>query len=81
METRPDLGGVEDFCKMLVTIREEAIKIDDIKDIVNDLSFSGPRTWARKILGDRLASLIDYPDMEDDMMRDFRLVQNLIYMM
>ena len=78
METTPNLEKIRPWVEILYRLKEYAVKMGDRKLISYDISYFGPKTWIGKILGPDLLELLDYPDLERDVIKDMRLVQELI---
>lgn len=80
METHPDLSKIEPWAKMLYRMREYSKSLLRKSAIPYDISYFGPRHWVGKVLGQEFLNLIDYPDLEKDVIKDMRLVQELLYL-
>jgi len=80
METQPDLSKIEEWCAMLIRLRDAAKLITDRSDIAYQLSFKGPEQWATELLGPELFKLVAYENIGKDIMRGLRMCQTLVYM-
>lgn len=80
METQPDLSKILEWSTMLVSLRDYAKDLKDYTEIPTDISAYGPTGWARKVLGEEMFNLINYPEFDRDVMRCVRPIQHLFYM-
>ena len=78
METTPDLEKIQVWAEMLYRLREYSLTVTDRKLIAYDISYYGPKTWVEKVLGPETLELLDYQDLERDVVKDMRMVQELI---
>jgi hypothetical protein len=79
METQPDLTKIEEWCHILVKLRDAAVQIEDRSDIPYQMSFKGPENWLYDILGESLFKLVNYEGINKDIMRGMRSCQILMY--
>ena len=79
LETTPNFGKIADWAKMLYRLRETSLHIVDRKDIAYDMSYFGPRDWVEKMVGPKFLKEIDYPDLEKDVIKDMRFVQEFLH--
>lgn len=80
METLPSLEKIEDFCHILLRLRDYSMGKEDFTSIPFDISGLSPLGWARQVLGEELFKLVKTPDMEQNIMEDCRFVQDLFYL-
>jgi hypothetical protein len=79
LETTPDFKKIADWAKALYRLKETSLSIVNRKDIAYDMSYFGPRDWVEKMVGPQFLKEIDYPDLEKDVMRDMRFVQEFLH--
>lgn len=80
METKPGFDGIEDWVSILLLLKEASMKIEDLTTIGGEISELGPEGWAKKILGQKYFDMLKYDGMEQDIMYDFREVQEFTYL-
>lgn len=79
MKTEPDLSKIEDWAKILHKIKLYGSKLETPSKIADEISFYSPDLWVKKVLGDKLYDLVKYKGMDQDIMRDLRNIQYILY--
>ena len=80
METQPDLSKINEWCDMLVAIREYAINnINSREDIAARMSFIGPEAFLAEVVGQDNFKLLEYQGMDRDILIGMREVQLLLH--
>lgn len=79
LETQPDFAKIEDWAKIVVAIRDYAMKVDNLYEIPVEISSLGPTGWVRSVLGDDLFNVINYDELDVHVLSCMRNVQHLLY--
>lgn len=77
LATTPDLGLIEDWCKMVQKLKEYSERVNSCWDCMYHISGNGGRSWLMEVFGPELFAKLDYPDLERDIIRDSRNCQYL----
>lgn len=81
LATESSFDNIEQWVDILLRIKEYALKVDSGWDTLHRISGVGPRQWLEEVVGEKYAKQLDYPDLEDDIIKDSRNIQNLCYEM
>lgn len=77
LATTPDLGLIEDWCKMVQKLKEYSEGIKNSWECMYHISGHGGRSWLMEVFGPELFAKLDYPELESDIIRDSRNCQYL----
>lgn len=80
METQPDLSKILEWTDMLLALREFATGIEQYSEIPELISAHGPTGFAKRVFGEELFALLNYPEFDNDVMHSMRPIQHLLYM-
>lgn len=75
LATTPELDNIEDWVAILLRIKDYAKGMGTCWDAISSVSGDGPREYLRSIVGDKYCELLDYPEIEQDIMEDVRNIQ------
>lgn len=81
LATKPELDNILPWVDILLALKKYTENIPSAWESIAQISGEGPREWMYKVFGKELGDLLDYPDLERDMMKDVRHVQMLCYQM
>ena len=81
MESTPSFDKILKWCDIIMSIKQYALKVKTGKDMMYALSGYGGHALMLEIFGEELTKLLEYPNMEKDMIKDARLVQNFSHML
>lgn len=79
MQTHPGLLGINEWVQMIDAIKNYGLGLNNLQDIASEISFHGPSMWVREVLGDKLFKLVNYPQLDKDVMKDLRNIQPILY--
>jgi len=79
MRTDPTLNNIEDWVNILHKIKVYGCNMESSKLIPEEISFYGPDLWCKNVLGEDLFKKVNYKGLEDDIIKDMRNIQFLIY--
>lgn len=79
LATTKDLNNIEVWADILHKVKDYAISSGSCWDNISEISGMGPSHWLTSIVGEEYAKVLEYPDMERDIMKDVRGIQSLCY--
>lgn len=79
LRTDPKLEKIGPWIDMLIAIKTYAINNSSPWQNLINISGMGPRDWAESVLGKDLFELINYPNIEQDIMEDARKIQMICH--
>lgn len=81
LATKPDLSNIYPWVRIIESIKQYSLKNPDILLDIEKISYNGPRNWLMKVVGKENFDLLDYPELDMDIMKDIRNCQMLLYTM
>lgn len=81
LATQPDLDNISPWVDIISALEKYSNSLDSVWDNAAAISGNGPREWMKSVFGEDLAQLLDYPELEEDIIEDMRRCQMLCYTM
>ena len=78
LATTPELDLIVDWCRMLQKLKEYSHKLKNNWEPLHSISGDGPRKWMQDVFGPELFAKLDYPELEEDVIKDSRNIQYLV---
>lgn len=75
LATTPSLNNIVDWVNILLAIKDYSLQVENCWDSISLISGNGPREYMRMMVGDKYADMLDYPELEADVMEDVRNMQ------